>query len=278
MLSGPHGSFSALRMSHLVDEISAPPLAEHVVMLNIGGPFRLEERLDGRTYRTFGVRGDVAVVPAGAPSEFRSAGGGPQRVESFALGIAPSLLRATAEGAGLNADSAELIGGMGLRDPDTEGLAFALMHELQDSDPLSGLYAESLATALTVRLIRAHSSIGRRWREQPASGGLSRTHLRRVTDFIEENLDGELRLATLAGVAHMSPFHFARLFKLDTGLPPHQYVLRRRVERARRLLSRSDLPLHEVARLSGFSDQSHLTRQFGRLIGTTPTLFRLHSG
>jgi AraC family transcriptional regulator len=79
----------------------------------------------------------------------------------------------------------------------------------------------------------------------------------------------------IAAVAHFSPSHFARQFKTATGLPPYQDVIRRRVERARRLLpAETDLSLAEVALHAGFSDQSRFCRHFKRLVGVTPGQFR----
>jgi AraC family transcriptional regulator len=76
-------------------------------------------------------------------------------------------------------------------------------------------------------------------------------------------------------LAHVSPYHFARLFKHSTGLPPHQYVIACRVERAKELLRERDrLPLADVAAEVGFSSQSHFTRHFKRLVGVTPRRFR----
>ena len=104
---------------------------------------------------------------------------------------------------------------------------------------------------------------------------LSKPRLRAVIDHIHERLDAELSLDHLAAVAHMSPYHFARLFKNSTGLPPHQYVIARRVERAKELLrDRGPLPLAEVAAEAGFSSQSHFTRHFKRIVGVTPQRFR----
>jgi AraC family transcriptional regulator len=94
-------------------------------------------------------------------------------------------------------------------------------------------------------------------------------------EYIEEHLDAELTLDHLAGVAHLSPYHFARLFKNSTGLPPHQYVIARRVERAKDLLRGKDrFPLVDIAAEVGFSSQSHFTRHFKRLVGVTPKHFR----
>ena len=111
--------------------------------------------------------------------------------------------------------------------------------------------------------------------KMPFTGGLSARKLRKVTDFIAANYDHEIKLAELAQVAGMSSFHFAREFKKTTGITPHQYLIKYRIERAKSLLARDDLPLTEVGLRSGFSHQSHFTRLFRRITGTTPHSYRL---
>jgi AraC family transcriptional regulator len=106
-------------------------------------------------------------------------------------------------------------------------------------------------------------------------GGLPGQTLRAVLEYIHEHLVADLTLRDLAAVTHLSPYHFARLFKVSTGLPPRQYVIARRVERAKQLLrGEDDLTLAQVAARAGFCDQSHFTRQFKRLVGVTPKRFR----
>ena len=113
---------------------------------------------------------------------------------------------------------------------------------------------------------------------QPArgrDGTLPRAKLRAVAEYIEEHLDAAPSLQELAAVARLSVYHFARQFKRATGLPPHQYVIMRRVERARQLLQAgTDLSLAEVAACAGFSDQSQFTHHFKRVVGVTPGQFR----
>lgn len=92
--------------------------------------------------------------------------------------------------------------------------------------------------------------------------------------FVEQNLDDDLSLATLAAVAGLSASHFARRFKAALGEAPHRYVLARRVNGAKRLLLESDLPLAEIAAETGFSSQAHLTGIFGRTVGMTPGAYR----
>ena len=106
-------------------------------------------------------------------------------------------------------------------------------------------------------------------------GALPWGRLRAVVEYIEGHLDGGPTLAQLAAVVGLNPYHFARQFQAATGLPPHQYVIARRVERAKRLLQAgTDLSLAEVALRAGFSDQSQFSHHFKRLIGVTPGQFR----
>jgi AraC family transcriptional regulator len=134
------------------------------------------------------------------------------------------------------------------------------------------LASESLANLLAVHLIRhvlaPRSSARRR------DGTLPRGRLRAVVEYIEEHLDARPTLEQMAAAARLSVYHFARQFKAATGVPPHQYVILRRVERAKQLLQGgTDLSLAEVALRAGFSDQSRLSHHFKRNVGVTPGRF-----
>jgi len=108
------------------------------------------------------------------------------------------------------------------------------------------------------------------------AGAVPRGRLRAVVEYIEEHLDACPTLEQLAAVAHLSDYHFARQFKRATGLPPHQYVILRRVERARHLLQQDrDLSLAEIAACAGFSDQTQFCHHFKRIVGVTPGQFRM---
>ena len=111
----------------------------------------------------------------------------------------------------------------------------------------------------------------------PSSGKISvlpLARLRRVTDYIQEHLDEDLRLAQLGSVVYMSPYHFARLFQHSTGVPPHQFVVRTRIDRAITLLAAREIPIARIARLVGFRTPSHFSTVFRRLTGTTPGAYR----
>jgi AraC family transcriptional regulator len=145
--------------------------------------------------------------------------------------------------------------------------------ELMARDPGGPLAAESLSNVLAVHLIR--HVLTPRQPERGRDGVLPRGRLRAVVEYIEEHLDDCPTLEQMAAVANLSVYHFARQFKVATGLPPHQFVILRRVERAKGLLQAGrELSLAEVALHAGFSDQSHFSRHFKRLLGVTPGQFR----
>jgi AraC family transcriptional regulator len=107
-----------------------------------------------------------------------------------------------------------------------------------------------------------------------SSGGLSPRQLQRVLEYIEAHLSESLHLSALAQINDMSESHFSRSFKKSTSIAPHQYVLNRRVEKAKHLLQQSQLSILEIALECGFAHPGHLSRHFKRIVGTTPRQFR----
>jgi AraC-like DNA-binding protein len=105
-------------------------------------------------------------------------------------------------------------------------------------------------------------------------GTLPWCRLRRVTEYIQQNLDKELRLADLAALVFMSPYHFARLFKCSTGVPPHRFVVRQRIAGARAFLATQELSIAQISRMVGFRTPSHFTTVFRRVTGVTPRGYR----
>ena len=213
------------------------------------------------------TRGGVCVLPAGLEHEAALEG----HSEHLALYLQPALIAKAAAAANVSG-TFELAERYTRRDTVINSVGLALLGEL-NSEGLSGrLYAESLGNVLAVHLLR-HYTISTS-RSMTFTGGLSPSKLRQVTEFMADNYGRDLRLAELAQVAGMSSFHFAREFKRTTGTTPHQYLINFRIERAKALLAKNDLPLTEVGLRAGFSHQSHFTRLFRRVTGTTPNSYR----
>jgi AraC family transcriptional regulator len=126
---------------------------------------------------------------------------------------------------------------------------------------------------MAAHLARAHSSRSRPVRAAPAKP-ISGWKMRRLVEFIEENLEGDLSLHAMAEEVDISPLYLARAFKAALGQSPHRYVLTRRIERARELLRNTTMPVVDVAMASGFSSQSHLSHWFLRQVGVSPAAYR----
>jgi AraC family transcriptional regulator len=133
---------------------------------------------------------------------------------------------------------------------------------------LSDVAASTLARRLADHVSVHYAGGGRTARRR--TGRLDRTTVDRVTDLIEGDLDGELTLDRLAAEAHLSPFHFARAFKATTGMAPHQFVMARRMDRAKTLLLGSTGNVVDVAYAVGLSNVSHFRRVFRRHTGVLP--------
>ena len=132
------------------------------------------------------------------------------------------------------------------------------------------LYADSLAHALIAHLVLRGSDA----RQPPPGDGLGRDALRSVTDYINDNLAGELTVGDLAAVANLSPFHFLRMFRRATGTTPHRYVVEVRMRRAAELLQHTSYPIARVASACGYRSPGQFAATFRRHYGTTPASFR----
>ncbi len=161
----------------------------------------------------------------------------------------------------------EIVENWTANDPLIRQLGLTLRSLLQRGE-LERLYVESMANFLAVHLLKHYSDSHKSL--QKWQGGLSKHKLSLVIEYIHDYLDQDLSLVNLAALVQMSPHHFARLFKQSTGFTPHQYVIRCRVERAKRLLLQGELTIAAVAYTVGFAHQSHLNHHFKRQLWVTP--------
>jgi AraC-like DNA-binding protein len=159
-------------------------------------------------------------------------------------------------------------------DPFLAAIGNALRSQFEIASAPGEPYLESLAGVLAIHLA---ANYGRQHAATPAFTGLAPHKLTRVQAFVNEHFGESIAVQQLAAIAHMSPFHFARMFKRATGQPPHVYITMRRLEHAKRLLLESNLPLVEVAASAGFQTQAHFTEVFHKHMGVTPRAFRLNS-
>ncbi len=259
--------------SPLVFEIHRmPPHAydEHVVvghqlMLNLGSPVRLGWREGDRRHEEVLGTGALCIQSAGdanAPlwrdeMTFATASIPHSMVEALLRDRAPS---PTATFAKRHCVS----------DRSSQAYVRALAGEL--ASPTEPLYSEALSLAFVLHLLSSHGQSTRRKQLAPR-GGLGPAQLRAAVELAHEGLASDLCVSAMASAAGYSPFHFSRLFKATTGMAPHQFVLRLRLERAARLLRGRRMALKDVAAATGFFDQPHFTRVFRKAFGVTPSVF-----
>ncbi len=132
----------------------------------------------------------------------------------------------------------------------------------------------SMVDQLAVLLLRSHLNLQRSDEIELSRAGMVDRRLRRAIEFIHDNCGRDLSLAEIAKAAYLSEFHFARLFKKITGATPHAYLATIRIEKARRLLAETDLPINDVGAQVGYGSQSHFTKIFREATGITPSAFR----
>jgi AraC-like DNA-binding protein len=152
------------------------------------------------------------------------------------------------------------------------GLANTLLDSVEHPNERSTLFIDHVALAFCAHVMRAYGNAA--LPDDKSAGGLSPWQLRRVLDFIAAHFNDDLSIAELARECGLSSGYFSRAFRQTTGVTPHQWLMRRRVERARQLLLGDGLGLADIALVCGFVDQSHFSRVFANLEGDSPGRWR----
>ena len=239
----------------------------HFLQLQTGGPVRFSWTTSGQTHSGTADPGTIFICPRGSSDRVQWEG----PTNRIAVAIHPRLLTQSLEETSHRPDI-ELTQHFQIHDRHVASLMLALRADLEDGLPAGRLYGESLATALAVYLQRRYAVYVQKTAEY--RGGMPKARLNRVLEYISANLSEDVRLSELARTAGMSPHYFSELFKQTTGLSPHQYVLRQKIERAKQHLRDPRANVIEASAMTGFVDQSYFTKVFRRLVGVTPTEFR----
>lgn len=268
----PHGirAFGA-RLPRAQFSIQVPATIEDLLSVQLQASMAATVTMD-RTYGHEAVAGDAVVLPHAEEGRwvFKAA----EHTEFLLLAFPPQYLQAVAEREfdGFPHPVELRLSLEAQRDPLLYGIAWELRWQFQVHDGLDRLYVESLLETAALHLLRHYAAAKPRVHEMPRC--LAPHALRCLYDYIEANLDQPLTLEELGRVVQYSPSHLARLFHLATSQTLHHYVVLRRLERAKLLLTTTDLPLHQVAAVAGFSDQSQLSKQYRRVYGFAPSAER----
>src|SRR5262245_47641708 len=262
---------NGFRVSLLTDPpglIEVPGQEYTRVSIHVGPPVEVSCHRAGYYHCGTSMHGDIHIIPADTPSSWDVRG----KDTFLTLRVSPSLLNRVAKELGQNPDGIEIRNRFQVRDAQLENIGWALKEEMECGYPCGQLYFDSLALAVTIRLIRYHSSKSIDMKRP--NKRLSDRRLRQVFVYIEDHLAENIALADLAAVVGLSVSHFSVLFREAVGLSPHQYLIRRRVERAKNLLGEGKLSISQIATETGFAHQSHLARHMHRMLGVAPKALR----
>ncbi len=210
-----------------------------------------------------------------APGESLSARGD-ATAETLAVSLAPAFVLDCALRARLTRDDARITfpAHAVQRDERLARLARDLADELRAAETGHELVVAALIEQILIQLLRRHATIRHTDELELSRAGLVDRRIRRAVELMHAHLEAELPLEELAAAAYLSPFHFARLFKKLTGLPPHAYLAALRLERARTLLATTDSSVNEIAARVGYVNASHFGKAFRQSNGLTPRAFR----
>lgn len=248
-------------------DVTGLATADHYVAVHLGGGASLTEFGEGSNPEPIAPQpGEVWVSGAGRPFSWRVKG----TIRYAGLTISPDLAARLS-----GADDLEIPTSAYATDPVLAHLVRALAAEAAAGGPNGPAFAQTLAVAASRHLARRYAATAPA--EERGPGGLSKTQLRRVREYVEARVAEDVTLENMAAEAALSPHHFARAFKASVGVPPYRYFMQRRAERARTMLLAGQQRVGEVAAALGFSDPSHLTRAFKRQFGITPSQLRKES-
>jgi len=247
-------------------QLDLPPIDRHFIVAHLSNPCQLSSRWNGLERRSRSVPGNIMIMSAHQGSHWEWKG----EIEELHIFLDPKVMSAAVQELGDR--SVQLLDGIGLTDMAIMDIAVKINTELSQPGLCGSLFAQSASHTLTLQLLRRHSTLSPN--ELLDRLDLPTHRLRAALEYIEAHLCEDVSLDAIAAAANLSTFRFARGFRKATGQPPHQYVIGRRLERAKELLRTTDEEIGEVARRVGFASQSHFTAVFSRRCGLPPRRYR----
>lgn len=240
------------------------PMPEHVLFMARGRSFRGSVDFGAGRIRAWFSDGDMLLAPAGAAADTEVL----DPCEAIGIAFPAERVRRLL---GVELPDLSPLAAARFRDPFMAAMLEQLWRETEAPDQRSALCGDAAAVALAVALLR-HAEAGRR--STQGCGALGPARLAKVLALMRARLDEDLGLDALAAAVGLTPWHFARAFRAATGETPLARLRRLRVERAAELIRAHTAPLAEIALACGFADQTHMTRAFRTVLGTTPGQLR----
>jgi AraC family transcriptional regulator len=242
-------------------------LSDCLMVLHRGGPVDVTFRMQGKTIPRHIPKGGIFFLPADHECDVSLH----SELDTIHIYLRADLFADSRGDARSRATRLEPI--FGQSDPMLAHLGEAIGEVIRDNSGESSLFVDPLVNAIAKRFIALNFKERSPAQARPASQLTSR-QVRNLRDFVELELHHEIKLDNMAAVCGLNTEYFMRLFKATLGVSPYQYVIGRRVERAKALLCENGESLAEIAVACGFSHQEHMSRMFRRLTGVTPGRYR----
>jgi AraC family transcriptional regulator len=266
------GSMIAQFYRHPSARVEHSGLPAHCLVLGMGGQSFVTDTLPRGQRQAWCLPGCFSLTPAGQPLR-RSWQGRP---EALVVLLDQDLLVAIADELECRGPTRDLHPTLGARDPILHDLGRVMLRLLAEPGPETVLMMDALSRAIGVHLLRRYS--GTEIASDIAPPSLSSVRMRRVVEYMAENLHRPIGLAELAAVCGLSRTHFGRAFRQASGRTPVGYLTWLRIERAKRLLVASRAPVSEIAESCGFGQAQYFATVFQRELGVTPTAWRREHG
>lgn len=271
-----HARARITRFTGIPPEIIQPALKDTVICLHLGGPKRVHRWQAGRKSVQDVELGSLTFLPARQENRWWIEGG-----TDFAhLTLTPGFLNQIAsEEFDREPSACEIMDRVGVKHGFVEQLFRALIVALEGGTLEGRLYPESLLVVLTTALVREHSRLSDRVgggavHRRAAKGGLASWQLRRVVDHMAHFIDRDIGLDDLTELTGLSRAHFFRAFKQSTGLSPHRFLTKMRIDQACILLQTSERSVDEVSAAMGFAKAALFAATFKRQVGLQPRLYK----
>ena len=252
------------------DEIEIGKIAHHLIcyLLNEFGPRQIT-RFDGKEYDGKNRRGDFWLKPSYSSAFWHWE----STDDCLIFAIEPDFLSQVAmQNDCANSDRLEILPVLKTRDPILDALAIQFQREMENAEFGNLMYIESLANQFAIHLLRQYCAFPAVIKEY--TGGLPSLKLNKAIDYINDNLDKQIKLNDIAELVDISQYYFCRLFNESIGVSPYKYVIQQRVNKAKNLIKNSELTLADIAYECGFSSQSQMTQHFRKCVGVTPKVYK----
>jgi AraC family transcriptional regulator len=196
-------------------------------------------------------------------------------VEFVSIGVSPVMVNELVAEIGLMGTSADIVFRNSLITDETlTRYARAVVSEMAAEQVGHAAMLDALVRQMVIHLLRCHLTVRKSDQIELSRAGPVDRRLRRAIEFMHDNFEREIAVEEIAAAAYLSEYHFARFFKQISGVTPHAYLANLRLERARRLLAETALPISEIASMVGYQSQSHFTKMFKSITGVTPRVYR----